>query len=87
MEDTNIIEIVAPDGSFEIVNLITYLISDDGDRKYVVYSKSNDKDSDDRIIYISKFHNDNNVLSISEITDDNEWSDVQKLLRKIANAN
>lgn len=87
MEEAKKIEIITPEGILESVNLITYLISDDGVRQYVVYSKDETiGDGDDRIIYISKLYNKNNVLYISEINDDVEWNEVQKLLRRIANA-
>ena len=87
MEETKKIEIITPEGILESVNLITYLISDDGVRQYVVYSKDETiGDVDDRIIYISKLYNKNNVLYITEISDDVEWNEVQRLLRRIANA-
>ena len=55
MEEAKKIEIITPEGILESVNLITYLISDDGVRQYVVYSKNETiGDGDDRIIYISK---------------------------------
>ncbi|MDO4996134.1 MAG: DUF1292 domain-containing protein [Bacilli bacterium] len=87
MEEAKKIEIITPEGILESVNLITYLISDDGVRQYVVYSKDETiGDGDDRIIYISKLYNKNGVLYITEISDDVEWNEVQKLLRRIANA-
>lgn len=87
MEEAKKIEIITPEGILESVNLITYLISDDGVRQYVVYSKDETiGDVDDRIIYISKLYNKNNVLYITEISDDVEWNEVQRLLRRIANA-
>ncbi len=87
MEEAKKIEIITPEGILESVNLITYLISDDGVRQYVVYSKDETiGDGDDRIIYISKLYNKNNVLYITEISDDVEWNEVQRLLRRIANA-
>ena len=87
MEEAKKIEIITPEGILDSVNLITYLISDDGVRQYVVYSKDETiGDGDDRIIYISKLYNKNGVLYITEISDDVEWNEVQKLLRRIANA-
>ena len=87
MEEAKKIEIITLEGILESVNLITYLISDDGVRQYVVYSKDETiGDGDDRIIYISKLYNKNNVLYITEISDDVEWNEVQRLLRRIANA-
>ena len=87
MEDTRKLEIVTPDGEIDSVNLITYLTSDDGVRQFIVYSKDEDYgEYGDKIIYISKLHNKNNVLTVSEILDDVEWNEVQRLLRRIANA-
>lgn len=88
MEETRVLDIVSQDGTISSVNVLTYLSSDDGLTKYIVYSKdeSYGNNPDDKIIYISKLNNINNVLSVSEIDDDNEWNEVQKLLRRIANA-
>ena len=75
------------DNSTVDVELVTYLVSEDGQNKYVVYSKGEKTGvNDDEIIYISKLTVDNGILKISEIVDDNEWLDVQKLLKRIANA-
>lgn len=87
MEDTKKIQIVTSDGNVDTVNLVTYLINESGDKKYIVYSKDEGYGSSgDKIIYISSLHTDNNMLTVQEIVDDNEWNEVQKLLRKIANA-
>lgn len=74
------------DGSKLDVELITYLLSDDQQKKYIVYSKGEMSGSaGDEIIYISRFSENNNTFVIEEITDDNEWLNVQGLLKKIAN--
>lgn len=68
-------------------HLVTYLLSENSDAKYVVYSKGEVSGSDgDIVIYISRITNDGPVLKIEEITSDQEWSDVLVLLKKIANA-
>ncbi len=87
MEDTNMMEIVSQDGNIIKVNVITCLNSDDNIRQYIVYTKNESPENmeNEKIIYVSKLHNKNNILSISEINDDVEWNEVQKLLRKIAN--
>ena len=75
------------DGTTMKVNLITYLIRDDNKGAYLVYSK-NEKvgEAGDEIIYISRIISEDDTLKLEEITDDVEWQDVQKLLKKIANA-
>ena len=81
------ISIVNVDGSIENVELVTYLISDDRLRKYVVYTKGEVQgDQGDQIIYISKIISENDSLKLEEIVDDAQWAEVQVLLKKIANA-
>ncbi len=87
MEDKEIITIKRPDSSTIDVELVTYLISDDRQNKYIVYSKGEKVGTNgDEIIYISKLTQDNGILKTSEIVDDNEWLTVQGLLKRIANA-
>ena len=87
MENKEMITIKNSDNSTINVELVTYLISEDKQNKYIVYSKGEKTGvNDDEIIYISKLNIDNGALTISEIVDDNEWLNVQNLLKKIANA-
>lgn len=86
--EKEMIEIVNTDGSSEQVEVITYLISEDGQSKYLVYSKGETQgDEQDHVIYISKMISDNDTYKLEEITSDEEWTSVQHLLKKIANAN
>lgn len=83
----NKINIVKKDGSIENVLLVTYLISDDMSRKYLVYSKGEEHgDKKDKVIYISRMEKKNEQIFIEEISEEKEWQDVQHLLKKIANA-
>lgn len=81
------IKLVDLNGNESDVELITYLISDDNMKTYVVYSKGETQGAEqDRIIYISKVYKEDNKLKVSEIIDDEEWTQVQQLLKNIANA-
>lgn len=87
MEEKEMIRIVDIDGNQIEVELVTYLVSEDENRQYLVYSKGEVRgDEEDQIIYISKFYDNDGKLMIEEIDDDAEWNDVQHLLKKIANA-
>lgn len=87
MQEKEMIIIENADGSSMEVELITYLISDDQVNTYLVYSKGEKNGvDDDEIIYVSKIVESGEVSKIEEITDDAEWAEVQKLLKKIANA-
>lgn len=83
----NNIEIINPAGVVEKVELVTYLVSEDGLNTYVVYTKGEVQGTEgDQVIYISKVVSDSGTLVLQEITDETEWSNVQLLLKKIANA-
>lgn len=85
--EKEMIEIVNSDGTVEKVELVTYLLSEDGLRKYLVYTKGEVQGTEgDQVIYISKILSDNGTLKLQEIVEDAEWTDVQRLLKKIANA-
>ena len=87
MEEKEMITIQNSDNSTVDVELITYLISEDNQSKYVVYSKGEKTGvNDDEIIYISRLISDNGTFKISEIVDETEWVNVQNLLKRIANA-
>lgn len=75
------------DGTKLEVELITYLISEDQQIDYIVYSKGETSGTEgDEVIYISRLARNGDSLYVEEIQDDIEWSNVQTLLKKIANA-
>ena len=86
-DEKELIAISHTDGNTEKVQVITYLISDDNQRNYIVYFKDEVQGVDnDHVIYISKLIDNNGLLNVEEITEDSEWIEVQTLLKKIANA-
>ena len=87
MDTKEMILIEHSDGTTMEVELITYLISEDNMNTYLVYSKGEKTGVDsDEVIYISKVVKEGETLVIEEITDEEEWANVQRLLKKIANA-
>ena len=87
MKEKEKIVIKNSDGTIVDAELVTYLVSDDKKNTYLVYSKGEKVGPDnDEIIYISKLYSIDGRMKIKEITDDAEWLDVQKLLKRIANA-
>lgn len=85
--EKKMVRIENSDGSFIDVELITYLFDEDQQKDYIVYSKGEINGAEnDEVIYISKIINDGSSLIIDEIIDEEEWTNVQTLLKKIANA-
>ena len=74
------------DGKTEEVELVTYLLSDDQLNSYIVYSKGEKSGiENDEVIYVSKIIKKDGKDIIEEIVNENEWYNVQTLLKKIAN--
>ena len=78
--------IVNKDNKEEEVEIVTYLNSKDSMNQYLVYTKGENQPNGDVIIYISKIKEEDDATKLEEIVDDNEWKDVQKLLKEIENA-
>ena len=87
MEEKEMVIIQNSNGATMEVELITYLVSEDKQKSYLVYSKGEVTGPDsDEVIYIAKLLHQGEVVKIDENIDDTEWLDVQRLLKKIANA-
>lgn len=85
--DKKMIQIENSEGIVSEVELVTYLIDDTRQINYVVYSKGEKSGNDgDEVIYISRVYNENGILKIEEIKDEDEWLNVQRLLKMIANS-
>ena len=85
--DKKMIIIENSDGTKTEVQLITYLMSEDQQIDYIVYSKGEVNGNEgDEIIYISRLARNGDSLYLEEIQDDLEWKNVQTLLKNIANA-
>ena len=80
--DNNIIEIENDNGENIEYELVTTIINEKTNTKYIVYKDitSSDSDEEDIDLYISKVVNENGKEIIEEITDDGEWNKVSKQL-------
>ena len=86
MDGSGKIIIVNQDETEMEAEIVTFLNSKDNMNQYLVYTKGENQPNGDVIIYISKIKEEDDITKLEEIVDDNEWKDVQKLLKEIANA-
>lgn len=88
MENKEMIVMQNSDGVKTEAELVTYLINEDNTGAYVVYTNREEiGPENDVIIYVSKIVTLGDVIQTKEIVDDNEWAQVQTMLKRIANAN
>ena len=86
-EEKEMVVIQSDDGTTMEVELVTYLISEDNTKTYLVYSKGEKTGAEsDEIVYIARIVRDGDNQRLVAIADDVEWKMVQGLLKKIANA-
>ena len=86
MEDKKMVLIENSDGTKIEAEFVTYLISKDKMKTYLVYSKGEKVgEKQDEVIYIAKLIKDGDIIKIDDIQDDAEWAEVQTLLKEIAN--
>ena len=87
MDTKEMVTIQNTDGTTMEVELVTYLVSEDREKTYLVYSKGEKMGQEmDEVIYISRIVSEEGVLKLDEIVDNQEWEEVQKYLKRIANA-
>lgn len=87
MDNKEMAELIDIDGLSHEIEVVTFLNSEDDKRQYVVYSKGEiQEETGNQVIYIAKIIPDGSIFKFEEITDDVEWSNVQHLLKQIANA-
>ncbi len=77
------IRVIDADDTQLDVELISIL--EDDNNKYLIYSKGEKQKSGNLIIYISKLKVIDNNFYLENIHDDEEWSNVKKILGNIIN--
>ncbi len=77
------IKIVDVDGVEREVELVSILEGKDEKGKYLVYTKGETQKSGNKILYIAKIIVGKEGYVLRNITDDDEWMDVKKLMSEI----
>ena len=87
MEEKDIVELVDSSGSKTSIEVVTYLTSLDKTKNYVVYTKGEVRgEARNHVLYISRIQKIGDNYEVDEITSDDEWADVQRRLKRIANS-
>ena len=87
IENTNekqMMSIVAQDGSIEEVEVIIAFKFKDTDKEYVIYTKNEVDDNGNVTIYISNVTRIGDNITLSTVSDDNEWTRIKNVLRELS---
>lgn len=81
--EREMIKIIDVDGVELEVELISILEDKDENNKYLVYTKGETQKSGNKILYITKLVVGKKGYELSNITEDEEWMNVKKIMSEI----
>ena len=82
--EKKMMSIVAEDGSIEEVEVILAFEFKDTKKEYVIYTKNEVDDNGNVTIYISNVNRVGNNITLSTVSDDNEWTRIKNVLRELS---
>ena len=85
-DNKNTMVITLPDGKTEEVEVLLAFKFKDNNMEYVIYTK-NEKDENGNVtIYISNVTRNGDTVTLTTVTDDNEWTRIKNVLRELSKA-
>ena len=73
-----------PDGTKEEVEVLLAFKFNDNNSEYVIYTKNEVDDNGNVTIYISNVTRIANDITLSTVSDDNEWTRIKNVLRELS---
>ena len=80
----NIMVTTLPDGTKEEVEVLLAFKFNDNNKEYVIYTKNEIDDNGNVTIYISNVVRMGNNITLSTVSDDNEWTRIKNVLRELS---
>lgn len=83
-EKKDIMVTTLPDGTKEEVEVLLAFKFNDNNKEYVVYTKNEVDDNGNVTIYISNVTRTADNITLSTVSDDNEWTRIKNVLRELS---
>ena len=83
-EKKNIMVTTLPDGTKEEVEVLLAFKFNDNNKEYVIYTKNEVDDNGNVTIYISNVERVGNNVTLSTVSDDNEWTRIKNVLLELS---
>ena len=83
-EKKNVMVTTLPDGTKEEVEVLLAFKFNDNNKEYVIYTKNEIDDNGNVTIYISNVVRMGNNITLSTVSDDNEWTRIKNVLRELS---
>ena len=82
----NIMVTTMPDGSKEQVEVLLAFKFNDNNKEYVIYTKNEVDENGNVTIYISNVVRNGEIVTLTTVADDNEWTRIKNVLRELSKA-
>ncbi len=80
----NVMITTLPDGTKEEVEVLLAFKFNDNNKEYVIYTKNEVDDKGNVTIYISNVDRVGNNVTLSTVSDDNDWTRIKNVLRELS---
>lgn len=84
MEEKYKMTTILPDGETEVVEVLLSFKFNDNSNEYVIYTKNEIDEVGNVTIYISKIDRKDNGISLSTVSDNDEWTRIKSVLRELS---
>lgn len=84
MNNKNIMITTKPDGTKEQVEVLLAFKFNDNNKEYVIYTKNEVDENGNVTIYISNVIKNGDVVTLTTVADDNEWTRIKNVLRELS---
>jgi len=76
--------ITMPDGSQDTVETLLTFKFNDNNKEYVIYTKNEVDENGNVTIYISNVMRNGNDVTLTTVSDENEWARIKDVLRDLS---
>lgn len=82
MNDKYMRTMTFPDGKTETVEILLSFKFNDNNKEYVIYTKNEMDENGNVTIYVSECNRE--TLTLTTVSDDNEWTRIKDVLRELS---
>ena len=84
MNNNKTMIITMPDGSQDTVETLLTFKFNDNNKEYVIYTKNEVDDNGNVTIYISNVVRNGDSVTLTTVSDENEWARIKDVLRDLS---
>ena len=75
---------VLADGTSEVVEVLLSFKFNDNNQEYIIYTKNEVDENGNVTLYVSNVNRNGNDITLTTVSDDNEWARIKDVLRELS---